>query len=777
MKNKYIAWFNEIGKEDIAKVGGKGANLGEMTKAGIPVPYGFVVTSTAYYEFLKTTGLNIKIKNYLSLHSIKESRNLQNASSAIQKLIIQASMPKEIGLEIMRAYLDLSNRSTVRKSIQSKLSSIIKEPYVAVRSSATAEDLPNASFAGQQSTYLNVKGEANVVKKVQEAWASLFTARAIFYREEQKFDHFKVGIAIPVQLMVNSRASGIMFTIDPVTNDKKTITIEAIHGLGELIVGGVVTPDHYEVEKESLQIKDKKVILQEKIMIKSGGASKITRIDKKTGAKQKVTDSEIIEIAKLGKKLEKHYYFPQDVEWAIENGNVYIVQTRPITTIKEENLETSQTKEEPVHNLPVILKGDPASPGISSGPVKIILSARDIDKVYGGDILVTSQTNPDFVPAMKRAVAIVTETGGRTSHAAIVSRELGIPAVVGATGATKILKQGNIVTVNGGKGEIYKGGMTSEQTAKLKLSLEKKQLGATLKTATKVYSNLATPTRVEEVAKMNVDGVGLLRAEFMIADIGTHPRKLIREHKEKLFITKLAADLEKFCRAFNPRPVVYRATDFKTNEYRNLIGGKEFEPEESNPMLGFRGAYRYMSDAAVFNLELETIKTVRNKYGLKNLWLMLPFVRTVRELIEVKKIIAVSGLFRSPSFKLWMMVEIPSNVILIEEFCKAGIDGVSIGSNDLTMLILGTDRDNTEVAPEFDERNEAVTWAIERVIKTCHKYNVTSSICGQAPSDYPDLVEKLVEWGITSMSVNPDAVNNVRETVYNAEMRMGKRRK
>lgn len=784
MKSKYISWFDSVGKEDVGLVGGKGANLGEMYKAGIPVPYGFVVTAAAYFDFLKETSLSKKIKDALKLLHHQDPKNLQAAAVAVQKLIKREEVPKNIAKEIMMAYLDLSVRSQKKASISAKLSSLLKEPYVAVRSSATAEDLPTASFAGQQETYLNIKGEANVVKKVREAWASLFTARAIFYREEQKFDHFKLGIAVPVQLMVSSHASGVMFTVDPVTNDKKKIVIEAIYGLGELIVQGAITPDHFEVDKKKLEILNKNIVTQAKMLTKVDGATKEVAVKKNMMDKQKISDKEVVQIAKLGKLLEKHYYFPQDVEWAIEDGNVYIVQTRPVTTISQKpalsEVEGSKVKsqkeaEEALGiNLPLILKGDPASPGIKSGPVKIIFKVSEIDKVKTGDVLVTVQTNPDFVPAMKRAVAIITERGGRTSHAAIVSRELGIPAVVGTSSATKTLTDGQVITVDGAKGEIYKGGLTIEQK-NLLLSQVKSKTSSKLKTATRVYVNMASPTRAAEVGKMNFDGVGLLRAEFMIADIGTHPKKLIKEHHEKVFITKLASDLVKFCEAFNPRPVVYRATDFKTNEYRNLIGGKEFEPEEPNPMLGFRGAYRYMSDPKVFELELETIKLVRNKYGYKNLWLMLPFVRTVRELIEVKKIIGSAGLLRSPSFKLWLMVEIPSNVILIDKFCEAGIDGVSIGSNDLTMLILGTDRDNTEVSPEFDERNPAVLWAIERVIKTCHKYKVTSSICGQAPSDYPELVENLVKWGITSMSVNPDAVNHVRETIYNAEKKLIKK--
>jgi len=775
MKNQYIAWFDEIDKNDIARVGGKGANLGEMCKADIPVPYGFVVTSNAYFDFIKESKIDSLIRDRLKIYQYKDPRSLQETAKYIQKLIIGKPIPEKIAREVTHAYLNLVINTKKSKSVVQKISSIMKEPYVAVRSSATAEDLPEASFAGQQSSYLNVHGEASLVFKVREAWASLFTPRAIFYREEQKYDHMKVGLAVVVQLMITSDISGVMFTIDPVTNDKNRITVESIFGLGELIVQGSVNPDHHEINKKSLVVENKKISYQAKKMTKIGGKNRIVNLNKSLGSKQKISDKQVIEVAKLGLKLEKHYYFPQDIEWAIEKNNIYIVQTRPITTIKKtdgakESKEFAKKVE--TSDLKLILKGDPASPGIGSGSTKIISTSAEIHKVAKGDILVTRYTNPDFVPAMKKAVAIVTERGGRTSHAAIVSRELGIPAVVGVNNATKTMHVDSIYSVNGSKGEIYKGALSSGKIRELESEYFKKKASRDVKTATKIYVNLATPDRAREVGKMNADGIGLLRAEFMIADIGTHPKKLIKEHKSHIFVNKLSEDLIKFCQAFNPRPVVYRATDFKTNEYRNLIGGKDYEPEEPNPMLGYRGAYRYMSDPKVFELELETIKRVRNKFGFKNLWLMLPFVRTVRELVEVKKIIAGSSLTRSSSFKLWMMVEIPSNVILLDKFCEAGIDGVSIGSNDLTMLILGTDRDNTEVAPEFDERNEAVIWAIERVIKICHKYKVTSSICGQAPSDYPELVEKLVKWGITSMSVNPDAIDHVRETVFQAEKKL-----
>ena len=596
--NKNILWFEEVGREDVNIVGGKGANLGEMYKANIPVPYGFVVTASGYFNFLRETGLDKAIKEALSSLNHQDPKSLQQTAANIRRLILSKKMSEDIAKDIMLSYLNLSGRASKHSRLTERLSSFLKLPLVAVRSSATAEDLPNASFAGQQDTYLNIKGEAVLVKKVQEAWASLFTPRAIFYREEQKFNHLKVGIAVVVQIMVDSKASGVMFTLDPVTNEKGKIVIEGIFGLGELIVQGAVTPDHYEVDKKTMQITVKNTAVQEKKLIKKDGENKEIKLSKGEGGKQKVSDKEIIEIANLGKKLEKHYFFPQDVEWALENGKVYIVQTRPVTTIKSEtpaspaggrNLKSEKEKNEQKINLKLLLKGDPASPGIASGKVKVIYSASEIAKILPGDVLVTVQTNPDFVPAMKRAVAIVTERGGRTSHAAIVSRELGIPAVVGCATATKLLKTGMMITVHGAKGEIYEGVLTKSQSMTLSESLNDSP-GSRLKTATRVYVNLATPTRVDEVSKMNVDGIGLLRAEFMIADIGTHPKKLIKEHKENVFVNKLGSDLLKFCKAFNPRPVVYRATDFKTNEYRNLIGGKEFEPEEPDPMLGYRGA-------------------------------------------------------------------------------------------------------------------------------------------------------------------------------------------
>ncbi|MFC1711580.1 phosphoenolpyruvate synthase [Patescibacteria group bacterium] len=755
-EKRLVVWFKDVDKSNIDLVGGKGANLGEMIKAGFPVPPGFNVTAEAYYYFIKENQLQDQIKAILKPVDVNDPNQLLDVSQNIRKIVIKGKVPSDLAKEIIKYY--------------EKLSGVLKHCLVAVRSSATAEDLPDASFAGQQATFLNVKGEANLINYVRECWASLFTPRAIFYRVQKKFDHFKVGIAVPVQKMIQSDKSGVMFTLDPISNNKRIVVVEAIYGLGELIVQGSVTPDHFEVDKQSLKIKVKQVNNQKVQLIKSGSITKKTRVKNSLQEKQKITDKQVVELAKYGKKLHQHYFFPQDIEWAIEKGKIYILQTRPVTTTRMKKTK----KKDVTINLPEICKGVSASPGIVSGYAKIIKSAREIGKVKKGEILITQMTTPDFVPAMKKAAAIVTDKGGQTSHAAIVSRELGLPCVVGTGNATKVIKSGTVITINGKTGLVYKGALDKRSSLKIDipkdLATNINRSNIKIRTATKVYVNLGEPDLAEEVSKRNVDGVGLLRAEFMISEsIGVHPRKLIKDKKQKLFIEKLSEGLKTFCTAFDPRPVVYRATDFKTNEYKNLKGGKQFEPEEANPMLGYRGAFRYIKDEAVFELELEAIKRVRNKYGLKNLQLMIPFVRTVDELVKVKRIIAANGLTRSSTFNLWMMVEVPSTVILLDDFIKAGIDAVSVGTNDLTMLILGVDRDSENVAEVYDERNKAVYWALEKIIKTCHKHKITCSICGQAPSVYPDLTRKLVNWGITSVSVSPDAIERTREIVYEAE--------
>jgi len=752
-----ILWFSQIDKNDTNSVGGKAANLGELTRAGLPVPNGFTVTAGAYFNFIEASNLKEKIKFLLEKVDINNSNLLNETSSLIKKSIEASKLPDSLAKEIIISYKKLSKDSSA---------------LVAVRSSATAEDLPQASFAGQQSTFLNIKGDQQLLDAIKKCWASLFEARAIFYRVQNDFDHFKVGIAVPVQKMVQSEVSGVMFTIDPTNNDKRKIVIEAVYGLGETIVQGKVNPDHYEVDKQTFKIVKKELGDQTKQLVKIGTKTREIPVSKAYRKKQKLNDNKIIELAKLGKKIENHYLFPQDIEWALENDKLYIVQTRPVTTIK---LIEKTSKEHIEIELPKILSGLAASPGIAVGSVKILRSAKEIGKIKQGDILVATMTNPDYVPAMKKAVAIVTDRGGRTSHAAIVSREMGIPAVVGAEGATKKLRNGAVITVSGTSGIIYKGALAP---AKMKVLLyeQKKDTVETreLKTATKIFVNLAEPELAEAVSEKKVDGVGLLRAEFMIAEIGVHPKKLIKDGKQKIFVNKLTDGLLKFCASFNPRPVIYRATDFKTNEYRNLKGGSEFEPEEANPLLGFRGACRYTADFEVFELELASVKRVRNEFNFRNLWLMIPFVRTLSEMEKIKQMVSAAGLHRSPSFKLLMMAEIPSNVFLINEFLDIGVDGVSIGSNDLTMLILGVDRDNARVECDFNELDPAVLKALETIVRTCRKRGALVSICGQAPSVYPELTEKLVSWGISSVSVSPDAIEKTRSIVYEAEKNLAK---
>ena len=740
--------FKDIDKDSIPLVGGKGANLGEMLKAGFPVPNGFAVTVPAYELFLQENGIATKIYEILESIDVEDPSQLESAAKRIQKIVNTSKFPESVFKDLVKSY--------------KKLGGTFSRSLVAVRSSATAEDLPGMSFAGQQATFLNIKGEANLQVSVRECWASLFTPRAIYYRHSNKIKIEKVGISVIVQKMVQSEVSGIMFSIDPVTNRKDRIIIDSVWGLGEMIVQGSYIPDHYVVQKETFAILSKEVNDQKMQYIKNGQETKEIEVPKKLQSKIKLTDEQIIYLAKISQKLQDHYYYPQDSEWALEKGKLYIVQTRPITTI-EKTTAVNNKDEEAMDSAP-ILKGISASPGIGTGIVKILKSPKEIDKIKTGDILVAPMTSPDYVPAMKKASAIVTNEGGMTSHAAIVSREMGIPCVVGTKIGTTILKDGDVVTVNGTTGEIFAGSYKSKTIPALTQQTESTR---GKKTATKLYVNLAEPDRAKEVSKMDVDGIGLLRAEFMIADIGIHPKEAIKRHTQHLFIDKMVKKLTEFCENFAPRQIVYRATDFKTNEYRSLEGGKHWEPQESNPMLGFRGAYRYISDPEVFNLELQAIKEVRQKYP--NLQIMIPFVRSPEELRRVRRLVQSAGLFDDPHFKFWMMVEIPVNIIMIEEFIKVGIDGISIGSNDLTMLIQGTDRDNATVATEFNEMSPEVLWAIKKVIKACNKAGVTSSICGQAASTYNEMIEVLVKAGITSISVNPDAVTRVRSMIHEAE--------
>jgi len=751
--DREVLWFAEVGRQDTSLAGGKGANLGEMTQAQIPVPPGFIVTAHTYTRFLEQAGLRPTIQKLLSPLDYNDSARLQKVSEEIKSLICSTPVPQQIAAEIKKAYRQLGGGP------------------VAVRSSATAEDLADASFAGQQSTFLNVVGEDELVAAVRACWASLFEARAIFYRADKGFEHMEVAIAVPVQRMVQSSRSGVMFTLEPVSGDRSKIAIEAVFGLGEAVVSGEITPDFYVLDKDSLRIVEKRVVNQDRQLVRNPQAAAEAEpnvwlpVPGELRPQQKLSDEQIVALAAIGKQVEVHYEFPQDIEWAEDEGELYILQTRPVTALAVAEVEGEEAEE----TAPVLVSGSPAGPGAAVGPVKIVVSSSEIDGVEKGDVLVAEMTTPDFVPAMKRAAAIVTDRGGRTCHAAIVSRELGIPCVVGAGEATTRLRNDQLVTVDGGQGKVYDG-RAETRLAWAAQEEARQAVVADIKTRTRVYVNLAEPDLAEVVAARNVDGVGLLRAEFMIAQIGEHPQLAIDEGRSEEYIEKLAESLRKFARAFDPRPVVYRTNDFKTNEYRNLRGGEKYEEFEENPMIGYRGASRYIRDIDIFRLELEAIKRVRREYP--NLWVMIPFVRTPQELAGVKEVMEREGLVRSQDFKLWMMAEVPSNALILDRFLDVGIDGISIGSNDLTQLVLGIDRDNARFAAEFDERNEAVMLALEQLIKSANRRGVTSSICGQAPSDYPDLTQRLVEWGITSISVNPDVIDKTRLIIAEAEARL-----
>ncbi|MEO0281735.1 MAG: phosphoenolpyruvate synthase [candidate division WOR-3 bacterium] len=740
---KFIKFLNEMSRKDIPIAGGKGANLAEMYNMKLPVPNAFVVTSHAYKYFLEKTNIDEAIFDILKNTNVNDSEELQKNTQKIRDLIEKTKIPKEIEEEIELAYQKLSKQYGV------------KEEFVVARSSATAEDLPDASFAGQQLTVLNVKGKDNVIKAVKKCWASLFTARATFYRVSKGFDHKKVLIAVPVQKQLNSDKAGVGFTVHPSTGDKNKIMIEGSWGQGESVVSGAVTPDTYILDKKTGEVLQKHIArkLEMRILDKKGGIRTI-KVPTKMQNKRVLSNDELKQLYRLALKLERHYKKPQDFEWVIEKNKAYLVQTRPITVIYEKHGETKTISEKP------LLQGLAASPGIAHGVVKIIRSPKELNKIKQGDILVTKMTNPDYVPGMKRAAGIITDEGGSTSHAAIVSRELGVVCVVGTKDATKKLKDGNSVTIDGYNGLVYLG----------KVDIEKKQeTYEYVKTKTKVYMNLGEPEMAEKYKDLKCDGIGLMRAEFMASEVGKHPKLLIKRGGDDLFINTFAKGIEKVAKSFYPRPIVYRALDFKTNEYADLAGGKRYEPHENNPMIGWRGASRYITEPETFELELKAIKKVRDK-GYDNVYLMIPFVRTLWELDEIKKIVDKVGLSKDKKFKLWIMVEVPSAAILIEEFCKKGIDGVSIGSNDLTQLVLGVDRDSAILGQRwFNELDPAVLWSLERIVKTCKKYKVTCSICGQAPSVYPELTRKLVKWGITSVSVNPDVVDKTRYIVAEAE--------
>ncbi len=745
-----IAWFEDLGKDDVAIAGGKGANLGEMVKAGLPVPPGFVVTAQAYSYFLKESGLAERIMEILRDTDVDNNDELTKASQEIRELITSSPMPEALAKEILENYHKLSQR--VGK----------EEEFVAVRSSATAEDLPGASFAGQQDTFLNVKGD-EVIEYVRRCWSSLFTPRAIFYREKKGFAHERVAIAVVVQKMVNAEKAGVMFSVHPATGEKDKIVIEAAWGLGEGVVSGTVTPDHYVVDKNSNKLLHKEIAMKEIMFTKDEKTGKTVKVKlppERAGA-QVLTEEEIAQLAELGKKVEEHFGSPQDIEWAYEAGELYLLQSRPITVLYEKEAE----EEEESEAKEVLVKGLAASPGIGSGKVKVIFSVDELDKIKEGDVLVTTMTNPDMVPAMKRASAIVTDEGGMTCHAAIVSRELGIPCVVGTGEATKVLSDGMEVTVDGTRGVVYRG-LT-------KVKEEKREEAAVaavpkIVTATEIKVNISIPEVAPRVAPI-ADGVGLLRVEHLILGIGKHPMKFIREGREEELIEKIAEGVRKVAQPFYPKPVWYRTLDAPTDEFRGLEGGED-EPVEHNPMLGWRGVRRAIDQPELLRAEFKAIKKLVDE-GYTNIGVMIPLVQHPEELRRAKEIAREVGLEPHRDVKFGIMVEIPAAALIIEDFIREGVDFISFGTNDLTQYTLAVDRNNERVAKLYTEKHPAVMKLIEMVIKACRAHGVETSICGQAGSD-PEVAKRLVEFGISSISANPDAVQAIREMVARTELRL-----
>ncbi len=739
-----VLWLNEIGKSDIPLVGGKGANLGELFRNEIPVPNGFVIDSKTYREFIERTGIKEKIEEILKDLNEEDTDTLSAVSQKIRELVESTPVPDDVAEEIEKAYKQLCEEEG-------------SEVFVAVRSSATAEDLPDASFAGQQDTFLNVRGK-DLLQKVRKCWSSLYTPRAIYYRVQKGFRHEDVSIAVVVQKMVNSEKSGVLFTSHPVTGEPVTI-IEAVFGLGEAIVSGRVTPDTYVFDRKSRKIIDIKIGEKSMMITKKRGKTVEIELDEKKSKEKVLSDEEILKLVEIGEVIEDHYGTPQDVEWAIEKGEIYIVQSRPITTIKKD-----RKAEEELEEGEVLVKGLGASPGIGSGSVKVILGEREISKVKEGDILVTSMTTPDMVPAMKRAAAIITDEGGMTCHAAIVSRELGVPAVVGTKNATKILRDGMIVTVDGEKGFVYSGA--------LKEAKKKKEVEVTastpLITATEVKVNVSIPDAAERAAATGADGVGLFRIEHMVLGLEKHPMKYIKDGETEKYVNLLYSEMRKVLKAFYPKPVWIRTLDAPTDEFRAMEGGED-EPIEANPMLGFRGIRRDLFEEQHFRAEIRAIKKLIDE-GLTNVGIMLPLVSNVEEVRTAKRILIEEGI-PLKKIEFGIMVETPASALIIEDLVKEGIDFVSFGTNDLTQYTLAVDRNNENVAYLFDETHPAVMKLIERVIKICKEKGVKTSICGQAGS-YPKVVEKLVLLGIDSVSANQDAVKTVRETIYRIERKI-----
>ncbi len=744
-----IVDLRDVSRADIARVGGKGANLGEMLRAELPVPPGFVLTVAAYERTRETAGLGARIDALLRTVKPDDSTALQRVSAQLRETLTTVTLPSDLQTALDRAYEQLAASAPEAG-----------EPIVAVRSSATCEDTAEFSFAGMFESVLGVRGKAALADAVRQCWASTFGARVLYYRLSRGMPA-EMPVAVVVQRMIPSQKSGVIFTADPATGAAEQVVLEAAWGLGEVVVGGQVTPDHYVVNKHSGAVVEHHVAEKEFLLeaLPEGGTRRVELEHDPRARSAVLTDGDLATLVRLALASEQHYGAPQDMEFAIADGETFITQTRPITTLPHALTPTP------------LVRGLGASPGVATGRVRVLTSTADSAQLQPGEVLVAAMTSPDWVPLMRRAAAIVTDAGGMTSHAAIVSRELGIPCVVGTRSATRTLRDGVQVTVNGKDGTVLPGAVPQAASAVRAARPASPDVSAPI-TATRIYVNLGEPDRAAEIAARDVDGVGLLRAEFLMLSAlqGVHPRELIARDQTDGFVQRMTEGLETFAAAFEPRPVIYRAMDFRSNEFRSLEGGTHHEPVEANPMLGYRGCFRYTREPDLFALELLALADVRRTH--KNLHLMLPFVRTGWEMRRCRELIDQSALADSPGLELWVMAEVPSVVSWLDEYVRLGVTGVSIGSNDLTQLVLGVDRDSETLAPFYDERDRAVQDTIRTIIERAHALGITASICGQAPSVYPDFAARLVEWGIDSISVNVDAIERTRRNVAAAEQRV-----
>jgi pyruvate,water dikinase len=742
----------DLGRGDIAFAGGKGANLGELTQADLPVPPGFVVGAPTYAAFVEQTGLRERIKARLVGLEVDDSAALEAAAREVRAMIEAEPVPCEIADEIRRGYEGLVGAET--------------DGPVAVRSSATAEDTEAASFAGMNETYLNTRGADAVLEAVRRCWSSLFGGRTVFYRAKRGFGQADMDIAVIIQRQIVAARAGVMFTVDPATGAADRLVIEGSFGLGEAVVSGRVSPDRYVVDKEKL------AVLVREIHPKSAaiephpqGGTMVHEFSYEEAIQPTLSDDEARALARLGKRIESHYGSAQDTEWAIDaDGVIWMLQSRPVTSAGG-----AAPSEE--HEGTVLLRGLGAAPGEGSGPVRILGSVAEAGKFVDGATLVTRMTAPDWVPLMRRAAAIVTDSGGMTCHAAIVSRELGIPCVVGTQQATTKLRADEVVTADATRGLVLEGARRAPAAAAA--AALKPVQAAPPATATSLLLNLSQPSQVAHAAALDVDGVGLLRAELMVIEAleGKHPRLLLEEGRGGEFVARMAEGLTTFAAGFAPHPITYRTIDFRTNEFRNLQGGDRFEQEEANPMIGVRGALRYTREPELFALELEAVRRVWDA-GHTNLHVMLPFVRTTSELARCRALVGESGLLDRPGFELWIMAEVPSVLFNLERYAALGVAGISIGSNDLTQLVLGADRDSEQLAELFDERDAAVVAYLEQLIPRARGLGLKTSICGQAPSVYPEYTELLVRAGIDAISVNIDVVDRTRRLIDAAERRV-----